>query len=193
MLERESLKTFLETAGKKAQYTSKVAVVEFLDAIGIWVEKTLLKRLRQAPYYSIMADECTDVFIIEELSIYCRWIENGEATEHFIEIVPLKNADAENIHLQLMDCIKEKNIQVSKLIGMGFDGAATFSGKRSGVQARIRRHSPHAFFVHFYCHKFQLACVQAANATSRIEHIYVTLTTLWKFFTILQSVQSESP
>ena len=39
----ESLKTFLETAGKKAQYTSKVAVVEFLDAIGIWVEKILLK------------------------------------------------------------------------------------------------------------------------------------------------------
>ena len=55
----ESLKTFLETAGKKAQYTSKVAVVEFLDAIGTWVEETLLERLRQAPYYSIMADECT--------------------------------------------------------------------------------------------------------------------------------------
>ena len=91
----ESLKTYLETAGKKAQYTSKVAVVEFLDAIGTWVEETLLKRLCQAPYYSIMADECTDVSTIEELSIYCRWIENGEATEHYIEIVPLKNAGAE--------------------------------------------------------------------------------------------------
>ena len=67
----ESLETFLETAGKKAQYTSKVAVVEFLDAIGTWVEETLLKRFRQAPYYSIMADECTDVSTIEELSIYC--------------------------------------------------------------------------------------------------------------------------
>ena len=131
-----------------------------------------------------MADECTDVSIIEELSIYCCWIENGEDTGHFIEIVPLKNADSVNIHLQLMNCLKKKNIQVSKLIGMSFDGAATFSGKRSGV------HSPHALFVHFYCYKLQLACVQAANATSGIEHIYVTLTTLWKFFTILQSVQS---
>ena len=55
-----------------------------------------------------MADECTDVSIIEELSIYCHWIENGEDSEHFIEIVPLKNADAENIHLQLMDCLKKK-------------------------------------------------------------------------------------
>ena len=65
--------------------------------------------------------------------------------------MPLKNTDSENIHLQLMDCLKKKNIQVSKLIGMSFDGAATFSGKRSGV------HSPHALIVHFYCHKLQLA------------------------------------
>ena len=141
----ESLKIFLETAGKKAQYTSKVANVEFLNAIGTWVEETLLKQLCQAPYYSIMADECTDVSTIEELSIYCPWIGNGEATEYFIKIVPLKNIDAENIHLQMMDCLKKKNIQVSKLIGMGFDGAATFSGKRSGVQARIKNTFPTCF------------------------------------------------
>ena len=67
------------TAGKRAQYTSKVAVVEFLNAIGTWVEETLLKRLCQALYNSIMADECTDVSTIEELSIYCRWIKNGKA------------------------------------------------------------------------------------------------------------------
>ena len=82
-----------------------MAVVEFLDAIGTWVEETLLKRLRQAPYYSIMADECTDVSTIEELSIYCRWIENGEATEHYIEIVPPKNAGAENIRFSSSDIV----------------------------------------------------------------------------------------
>ena len=36
--------------------------------------------------------------------------------------------------------------QLSNLIGMGFDGAATFSGKKSGVQKRTRKHSPHALF-----------------------------------------------
>ena len=55
---------------------------------------------------------------------------------------------------------------------MGFDGAAIFSGKKSGVQARMKKHSPHALFVH--CHQLQLACVQAANSTAGIEHVYVT-------------------
>ena len=31
-------------------------------------------------------------------------------------------------------------------------------------------------------HLLQLACVQAANSTNGIKHVYVTLTALWKFF-----------
>ena len=56
------------------------------------------------------------------------------------------------------------------------------SPKKSGVQARMKKHSPHAIFVHYHCHQLQLACVQAENSTAGIEHVYVTLTTLWKFF-----------
>ena len=129
-----------------------------------------------------MADECTDVSTVEELSLFCRWIENGEPTEHFIDLLPMKRTDAESIYSALVECLKSKNIQLSNLIGMGFDGAATFSGKKSGIQARMKKYSPHALFVHCHCHQLQLACVQAANGTAGIEHVYVTLTTLWKFF-----------
>ena len=38
--------------------------------------------------------------------------------KHFIKIVPLKNAGTENIPLQLTDCLKKKNIQVSKWVLM---------------------------------------------------------------------------
>ena len=147
-----------------------------------WAEESLLKHLHQTPFYSIMADECTDVSTVEELSLFCRWIENGEPTEHFIDFLPMKRTDTESIYSALVECLKSKNIQLSNLIGMGFDGAATFSGKKSGVQARMKNHSPHALFVHCHCYQLQLACVQAANGTAGIEHVYVTLTTLWKFF-----------
>ena len=102
--------------------------------------------------------------------------------EHFIEIVPMKRADAESIHSALVECLREKGMPLNKIIGMGFNGAATFSGNRTGVQTRLKEQSPHAIFVHCRCHQLQLACVQAANATAGIKHVYVTLTTLWKFF-----------
>ena len=129
-----------------------------------------------------MADECVDVANIEELSVYCRWIENGGPVEHFMEILPQKKTNAQSIYSVLLDWLKKKDLQCSKLIGMGFDGAATFAGKKSGVQARLKKHAPHSVFVHCHCHKLQLACVQSANSTEGIKHVYTTLTTLWKFF-----------
>ena len=46
----------------------------------------------------------------------------------------------------------------------------------------MKKLAPHALFVHCHCHMVQLACVQAANETPGIKHVYVTMTSLWKFF-----------
>ena len=118
-----------------------------------------------------MADECTDVTIFEELSIFCCWAEDGQPVEHFLEIVPLKATDTKTDYSALIEFMKDKNIQVSKLVGMRFNGAATFSGKDNGVQSLLKKNSPHAVFVHCHCHLLQLACIQAANITSGIEHV----------------------
>ena len=142
----EDMRKFLERTGKNASYTSKIAVVEFIEAIVLWAEESLLKCLHQASCFSLMADECTDVTTVEELSIFCHWVEGGIPVEHFLEIVPLKSADAKTIYSTLVEFLKEKNIQISKLVGMGFDGAATFSGKHKGVQSLLKKNSPHAVF-----------------------------------------------
>ena len=159
-----------------------MAKVEFVNALGTWVEESLLKWLHKAPFFSIMADECTDVTTIEEVIICCCWVESGVPEEHFIEILPMKKANAESIYSTLVEYCRERNIQLGRLIGMGFDGAATFSGDKTGVQRRLKELSPHALFIHCHCHVLQLASVQAANATPGIKHVYTTLMTLWKFF-----------
>ena len=178
----KDLEEFVRKAAKNASYTSTDAVTDFVEAIRVWVDKLQVNRVRNVPFFSMMADECVDVASIEELSVYCRWVENGVPVEHFMEILPLKKTNAQSIYFVLLDWLKKKDLQCSKLIGMGFDGAATFSGKKSGVQERLKKHAPHSVFVHCHCHKLQLACVQSANSTEGIKHVYTTLTTLWKFF-----------
>ena len=174
----EDLKQFVHKAVKNAHYTSKDTVVDFVEALGTWVDESLLARLHNARYFSLLADESTDITTIEELSVVCSWVENGLPVEHFIEIIPLKKADAQTIYATQVDCLKMKGVQISKLIGMGFDGAATFSGEHKGVQTLLKSNPPHSIFVHCHCHLLQLACVQAANSTPGIKHVYNTLTTL---------------
>ena len=118
---------------------------------------------------------CTDITNIEELTICCHWVENGVSEEHFIEILPLTKANAESIYSALVECSREKNIQLGRLRGMRFDGASTYPGDKTGVQRSLKELSPHALFVHCRYHVLQLSSVQAANATPGIKHVYTTL------------------
>ena len=106
----QQLKQYLETAPRNATYTSRVAVVEFIESLGTWVKESILKRLQKAAMYSLMADECTDIANVEELSVFCLWEEGGVPVE-----CPLKKADAETIYSTLIECLKKKNLQVGRI------------------------------------------------------------------------------
>ena len=93
------------------------------------------------------------------LTICCRWVESGVPEGYFIEVLLLKKANSECIYSALVEYCREKNIQFGRLIGMGFDGAATFSGDKTRVQRRLKELSSHALFVHCRCQVLQLASV----------------------------------
>ena len=63
-----------------------------------------------------MADECTDVSTVEELSLFCRWIENGEPTEYFIDLLPMKRTDAESIYSALVEGLKIRTFSLAILL-----------------------------------------------------------------------------
>ena len=139
--------------------------------------------------FSIMAHECTDVTNIEELTICCSsCVANGVPEEHLIEILTLKKANAKSICL--VEYCREMNIPLGRLIGIGFDGAAAFSGDKTGVHRRLIELSPHVLFIHCHFHFFQLASVLATNDTQGIKHVYSTQMTYRSFFITLQNMQS---
>ena len=150
------LKNFVEITGRNALHTSHVAVVEFIDTLGTWVEESLLKCLRQTSSFSIMADKSTDIAPMEQMSVFCHWKESGHPKQHFKAIVHLKQANTESIYLALIECLKDKGLQLNNVVGMGFDGASTFSRKKTGVQTRINKVAPHALFLHCHFHLLQL-------------------------------------
>ena len=88
----------------------------------------LLACVHHTSVFRLMAEECTDITAVEELSIYCCWVEYGRwspTVKHFLEILPLKRTDAESVYSVIVSCLRQKNIQLSKLVVMGFNGAAT--------------------------------------------------------------------
>ena len=103
----------------------------------VWVYELQVNQLLDAPFSRL--DECTDGCCncrraLTFLSWGGKWI------------------DAESIYSTLMDWLKKRNGQCRKLVGMGFDGTATFAGKKSRVLARLKKNAPPAIFVHCHFH-----------------------------------------
>ena len=80
----------LDTAPRNANYGSHVAISEYLHAISLWVQQGILRSLKEAAFYSILADEATDMATIEELSICFKWADSsGSPVEHFLGLISL--------------------------------------------------------------------------------------------------------
>ena len=68
--------------------------------------------------------------------------------------VCLRYADANHqlmcIYEATTGCVKELGLSFNKLRGQGYDGALMMSGKKSGVQKRIRDKQPKAVCWEFF-------------------------------------------
>ena len=84
----------------------------------------------------------------EELSIYCRWLVDGIPEEHFLTVLHVKATNSETIATTITFFISYENLEYSRLVGQGYDGAATFADKHTGVQRRIRAKATHSLFIH---------------------------------------------
>ena len=96
----DEVRKHLDTAPRNAHYGSHVAISEYLDAISLWVKQGILRSLKEAAFYSILADKSTDIETIEELSICFRWVDSsGSPVEHFLGLLSLSACDAASIYL----------------------------------------------------------------------------------------------
>lgn len=130
----ELLKRHVEEGAANAQNTSSSETAT-TEAIDTWIDRKLEKSVKDSPF-STMADESQDITSQEELFICCRWLVDGRPEEHFRPILHVTSTDAQAITAALTSCIETKRLEYHKLIGQGYDGAATFSGAHNGVYTR---------------------------------------------------------
>ena len=130
----------------------------------------------------MLADECEDISTAEELSICCRWITNGKPEEHFVTLLHITATDSATISNAICSYLESKNLDYHKLVGQGYDGAATFAREHNGVQRRIRAHAAHSIYIDCACHRLQLASIHAAKKSPEVKKMFGMMGNLWKLF-----------
>ena len=153
----------LKTWVSEHKYFSPDILNEQIALMGLSAVREVLKNIRSVEWFSLLADEATDISNKEQLVICIRWVDiNFDIHEDPVELIHVPKTDSLTIASAIKDCLIRHCLPISQCRGQAYDGASSMSGHLNGVAARIQQDVPSALFVHCLAHCTNL-CLQSVG------------------------------
>ena len=144
----------------KREYISPVIVNELIMIMGQAVVRQILPSIKSTLWFSLIADEASDISHNEYLNISVRWVNSDfDVHEDVLGLVQLPDTRAVTPFSVIKDVLIRCSLPISQCRGQAFNGASNMSGVRNGVQALIKQEESRALYVHCLAHSLNL-CVQ---------------------------------
>ena len=80
----------LQNTPKNAKYTSKTIQNGLIDVVAEQIHNEILSEIKEAKYYSVIADEVCDVLNKEQFSICLRYVHDKVVKEAFLDFVEVE-------------------------------------------------------------------------------------------------------
>lgn len=118
------------------------------------------KRIKEAPYFSIIADTNQDVSKVDQLSIVYHYVQIVKTEESkpigikvkevFLGFHAVSDQTASGITPSILKIMGKSHLDLCKCRGQAYDGVSTMSGAYSGVQTRLKEIQPNALYNTVY-------------------------------------------
>lgn len=86
--------------------------------------------------------------------------------DHFLDFDPVFDLSAKALTDALLNECQNLGLEMSKLVGQGYDGSSNMRGEFNGVQAKVKEIYPKAVYVHCANHRLNLALTSALSIPS---------------------------
>lgn len=151
-----------------------------------------MEDIRKAPFFSYITDSTQDISKLDQQSHVYRYVtvesdENDIPTnliinESFVGFEVLDGQTSGEMEEQVYRNFQSNNLDIKKLRGLGFDGAANMSGAYNGLQKRIKDVQPLALYVHCAAHNLNLVINDSVKNIPEVNYFYDKLQGLYVFF-----------
>ena len=167
-----------------ALYTSKTIQNELIDVCDHIIRTRILNEVRDAPFFSIMADEATDAANKEQLAISVRYVKEATRSieERFLGFSEcVTGVTGEAIADRILQHLVDWQLPADNLIGQTYDGAGAMAGRKKGAAARITQLYPKALYTHCNAHVLNL-CVVKCCRIREMQNAMDTADRICRFF-----------
>src|SRR5215469_8255307 len=176
-----SLRNHLEKA-TVFKGTSKMIQNELLQIMLEICHEEIVKKIYEADFLSVIADETSDVLNQYQMVVIFRYLVKGKPTERFWNFISPEKHDAKT----LTDChlkeIERLGINKDKLIAQTYDGANVMRGSSCGVQALLRETYSNAQYIHCHAHQLNLVMQNSTSVNTNVRKFFAHLQAICVFF-----------
>lgn len=121
-----------------------------------YIQSELVQEVKHAKYFAILCDEATSSKK-EYISLLLRFIDaEKDIREEFLGSIPVIRTSGRELAEKILETLQKLELDISNCRGQGYDGAASMSSSRCGVQAVITEHNRKVLYVHCASHCLNL-------------------------------------
>ncbi|GBM78448.1 hypothetical protein AVEN_96780-1 [Araneus ventricosus] len=139
-------------SGGRSMFTSSFIQNELINTFDHLIQSQIVGNVRKSIFYSVLVDETTDISQIEQFSLCVRYVEDQKykIREDFLTFIPFYDVTGAGLANTLLQTLSILGLDLKKMRGQGYDGAATMRGQFRGVQASIKENLPLALSPLFF-------------------------------------------
>ena len=129
---------------------------------------TIIGRVKEAKFYSIICDEASDESNKEQLSLCLRYLnDDGDICEDFVKFIQSKSGlTGKNLYNKVTEALSSFGVDLQYCRGQGYDGAGAVSGHVNGLSALILREHSKALNTHCASHRLNLVIGTSCKISS---------------------------
>jgi len=187
------LSELLKRGPKKISYLSPTIQNEIIDMLSECVKKSIISDVQKVPFFSYYITDTTQN--IRKQDQMSQIIEKNEDNkpikirieEPFLGFCLLNDHSASGFSNTILENIKNYGLDIGKLRGQGYDGAAFMAGVYNGVQTKLKAHCPLAEYIHCNAH-LSLVLNDTMNASIEIQNFFAIIQKLYVYFALSGNV-----